>query len=176
MQGLIIIAVAVLCVAALGVLALRRLSARPSSDSLEQQLQPVDLEAFLNLIDPAEDAFLREHLPPRVCATARRMRIRATLAYLAAVSDNVTVISRHAQQALASSDAQIAAQARKLVDASFEFRRLCTSAQVRLRLQLLVPGGGNLLPGFGEHYRALSSSFDYIRLLQSTSKRLASAG
>ena len=41
--------------------------------------EPVDLAAFRNLVDPAEEAYLREHLPPPAFREVERARMpRAT--------------------------------------------------------------------------------------------------
>src|SRR5437868_4033316 len=74
-----------------------------------EKLDAVDLEAFLNLVDPAEELYLKSHLPGKTYAAVRRARIRAILAYLQEVSDNAAIMILHAEQAITAADAGIRA-------------------------------------------------------------------
>jgi hypothetical protein len=48
------------------------------------QIEPIDVEAFRNLVDPAEDDYLRRRLPAAEFRAVRRERLRATAAYIQA--------------------------------------------------------------------------------------------
>ena len=45
-------------------------------------IRPIDIEAFRNLTDPAEDGYLRRRLPPAQFRVVRRERLRAMAAYV----------------------------------------------------------------------------------------------
>ncbi|MGA2347943.1 MAG: hypothetical protein ABSF93_18170 [Candidatus Sulfotelmatobacter sp.] len=56
---------------------------RPASKAdLEAQLEPIDVAAFRNLIDPAEDEYLRRHLSAAQFRKTQRARLRARAAYV----------------------------------------------------------------------------------------------
>ncbi|PYQ43466.1 MAG: hypothetical protein DMG99_06570, partial [Acidobacteria bacterium] len=52
-------------------------SLQVSNTSLAGRIQPLDLEAFRNLTDAAEDEYLRRHLRPADFRRVRRERLRA---------------------------------------------------------------------------------------------------
>src|SRR3984957_8038550 len=79
---------------------------RPASKAaLEAQLEPIDVAAFRNLIDPAEDEYLRRHLSAAQFRVTQRSRLRARAAYVRVASRNAVVLIRMGQTALAASDA-----------------------------------------------------------------------
>ena len=54
----------------------------PADDSQAGHLRPVDIEAFRNLIDPAETEFLKSHLFPNQFRVIQRERLRAAVEYI----------------------------------------------------------------------------------------------
>jgi len=76
---------------------------RPASKAaLEAQLEPIDVAAFRNLIDPAEDEYLRQHLSAAQFRVTQRARLRARAAYVRVARRNAIVLNRMAQTALAT--------------------------------------------------------------------------
>src|SRR5256885_15606334 len=55
---------------------------------LPAKTQVIDLAAFGNLIDPAEEEYLREKLSPPEFRSVQKSRLRAAIAYLNALSAN----------------------------------------------------------------------------------------
>jgi hypothetical protein len=106
---------------------------------LNGALRPIDIEAFRNLINPAEDHYLRRHLPPPQFRTVRRERLRAMAAYVHVVSNNAGVLVRIGEAALASGDAQLAEAAGQLVNDALLLRRNTTVALARIYLALAWP-------------------------------------
>jgi len=53
-----------------------------ASANLRAQIQPIDVEAFRNLVNPTEDDYLRRRLPASHFRQVRRARLRATSAYV----------------------------------------------------------------------------------------------
>src|SRR5580692_8692553 len=86
------------------------------SSSLAVAIQPIDVEAFRNLINPAEDDYLRRRLPPVDFRHVRRERLRAMAAYVQTAAVNAAVLIRVGEAALASGDTRIADAARQLVN------------------------------------------------------------
>ncbi|MFZ0297479.1 MAG: hypothetical protein WAM13_03950, partial [Candidatus Sulfotelmatobacter sp.] len=68
----------------------RSLQARTTP--LAATIHPIDIEAFRNLIDPAEDDYLRRRLPPAQFRVVRRERLYAMAAYVHVVADNAAVL------------------------------------------------------------------------------------
>src|SRR5438270_66024 len=114
--------------------------ARPRSlADLQTQLDIVDTAAFLNLINPAEEVFLRRELPKSAYVQVRRMRIRATLAYISQACANARLLLAYAQHGMASTNVETAALARELATAAFKFQLLAIAARSKLCAQWLFP-------------------------------------
>src|SRR5580698_10404693 len=78
---------------------------RPASRAqLEAQIEPIDVAAFRNLIDPAEDEYLRRHLTAAQFRLTQRSRLRARAAYVRVAGRNAAVLIRMGQAVLAASD------------------------------------------------------------------------
>src|SRR5690349_16525362 len=54
----------------------------------------VDIEAFCNLVDPDEDAFLQSSLPAAEYRVLKRERLLTAIVYVRAVSGNAAVLLR----------------------------------------------------------------------------------
>jgi hypothetical protein len=109
------------------------------SVELNGAIRPIDIEAFRNLINPAEDHYLRRNLPPPQFRMLRRERLRAMAAYVRVVSNNAGVLVRIGETALASGDAQLAEAAGQLVNDALLLRRNTTVALARIYLALAWP-------------------------------------
>jgi hypothetical protein len=83
-------------------------SLQVSNTSLAGRLQPLDLEAFRNLTDAAEDEYLRRRLRPADFRGVRRERLRAVAAYVQVAGRNATLLVRIGQSALTANDPQTA--------------------------------------------------------------------
>jgi hypothetical protein len=110
--------------------------------SLANKIQPIDVEAFRNLIDAAEDDYLRRRLPASEFRLVRRQRLRAMAAYVQTAGRNAAVLVLMGQGALASGDAQTAEAARRLVDNALRLRRNATFALLRIYIALAWPNSG----------------------------------
>jgi len=123
---------------ALGIMVYVAIRSRTRPVDLEKATQAVralDIEAFRNLIDPAEEKFLRDNLPPRQFRAIKRQRGWATLIYLWEAGRASTALAGFGQAAQRSSDPEMAAAGLQLTENAF-----------RLRLQT-VTAGLHLLPG-----------------------------
>jgi hypothetical protein len=136
---------------------------------LTSQIQPIDIEAFRNLVDPAENAYLRHRLTDSEFRAVRRERLRATAAYVQVAGRNAAVLIRIGQAALAASDTQTAEAARQLVDDALLLRRNAAFALLRIYVALVWPHAGFAGAPVLDGYRHLSSSAMRLGRLQNPS-------
>jgi len=122
----------------LGVTVSRGLQVSGSS-SLGSKIEPLDIEAFRNLVDPREDEYLRRRLQPSEFRRVRRDRLLAAAAYIRIAAHNAAVLLTIGQAALASSDAPTVEAAHQLVDNALLLRRNATIAMLRIYAALVWP-------------------------------------
>ena len=105
-----------------------------------EQIRAVDLEAFRNLIDPAEEEYLRENLPAGEFRKIHRERLRAAVEYVSCAKDNAAVLLYIAESARRSQDPAVAEAAAVLVDSAVRLRMYAFLAIPRLYLAMALPG------------------------------------
>jgi hypothetical protein len=110
--------------------------------ALATQIQPIDVEAFRNLVDPAEDHYLRRRLPAAEFRTVQRERLRAMARYVRTAGRNAAVMVRIGQAALAAGDAPTFNAARQLVDSALLLRRNVPFAILKIYIALAWPTSG----------------------------------
>src|SRR5580693_10543987 len=113
---IVLVAIAVLSLGVISRLAVTRKLQTRESAQLAGAIRPIDVEAFRNLINPAEDDYLRRRLPPAQFRVVRRQRLYAMAAYVQVVAENAAVLVRLGQGAVASSDARISGAAQRVVN------------------------------------------------------------
>ncbi len=143
----------------------QNLQLRRNTD-LAVAIRPIDLEAFRNLIDPAEDEYLRRRLPAAQFRAVRRERLRATAAYVQIVAGNAAVLVRAGEAALASGDPRFTDAARKLVNDALLLRRNATLALIRVYVALAWPAYGCAAAHVADRYENLSGSAMLLGRLQ----------
>jgi hypothetical protein len=153
---LVFIAVVTLAVV-FGVAISRGLRARPRSGQA-MQIEPLDVDAFRNLVNPAEDAYLRSRLTGGEFRTARRARLRTLAAYVQAAGRNAAVLIVVSEAAMASPDSQTVEAARQLVNQALLLRRNAFFALVRVYLALAWPSASIATISILEAYGEMSSS------------------
>jgi hypothetical protein len=138
-----------------------------SSDaSLASQIQPIDIVAFRNLIDPGEDAFLRRRLPAGEFRTVQRKRLHAMAAYVQAAGRNAEILVRIGQAAVSSADPHTGAAARQLVNDALWLRRNAAFALMRIYMALAWPNSGLAAASVLDHYQQLNGSAMLLSRLQ----------
>jgi hypothetical protein len=137
-----------------------------SPRNLGASIQPLDIEAFRNLIDSAEDEYLRRRLPSADFRVVRRQRLRAMAAYVQVATRNAAVLIRIGQAALAANDAQTAEAARQLVDQALLLRRNATFALVKIYVAMAWPHSGFAANPVLHGYERLSGSAMLLGRLQ----------
>jgi len=134
--------------------------------SLALAIRPIDVEAFRNLINPAEDDYLRRRLPPAQFRRVRRERLRAMAAYIHVAANNATVLVRVGEAALAGGNVQVAAAAEQLVNNALLLRRNTSVALARIYLALAWPNSGFAVVRVVERYEQLSGAAMLLGRLQ----------
>lgn len=144
------------------------LQTRKSADR-NGAIRPVDIEAFRNLINPAEDEYLRHRLPPSQFRIVRRERLRAMAAYVQLIASNATLLVSVGEAALASGDARLAEAARQLVNDALLLRRNATVALARIYFALAWPNSGFAAIRVADRYEQLSGAAMLLGRLQNPS-------
>jgi hypothetical protein len=158
----LLIVAAVATLASVAGLAVSRALRPASKAELESQIEPIDVAAFRNLIDPAEDEYLRRHLSAAQFRVTQRARLRARAAYVRVASRNAAVLIRMGQTALATSDARAPNEVReaalRLVNDALLLRRNAGFALVRIYADMAWPNRSATTAGLIDRYERLSDS------------------
>jgi hypothetical protein len=162
---ILVIAAAVALVFILGIALSRSLRVSAGTD-LAAQIQPIDVEAFRNLIDPAEEDYLRRRLPPAEFRVVRRRRLRAMAAYVRTAGRNAALLVRMGQAAMAAGDVPTAEAARRLVDNALLLRRNAAFALLRIYIALAWPHSGLAAEPVLRGYETLNGSAMLLGRLQ----------
>jgi len=137
-----------------------------ASVGLAGSVHPIDIEAFRNLANPAEDEYLRRRLPAAEFRVVRRARLRAMAAYVQAAGENAAVLVRVGEAALAKGDPRMVAAAQQLVNNALLLRRNTTLSLARIYLALAWPPSGFAAVRVVERYEQLSGSAMLLGRLQ----------
>jgi hypothetical protein len=134
--------------------------------NLSTSIRPIDIQAFRNLVSPAEDNYLRRHLPPGQFRLLRRERLRAMAAYIQIVAANAAVLINAGEAALATGDPRITDAARQLVNDALLLRRNATIALVRIYFALAWPYSHFAAVKVVDRYEKISGSAMLLGRLQ----------
>ena len=122
---------------------------------LEGRLLQVDLDAFRNIIDPAQDKLLRSHLPAGQFRAMQRKRRRAAIDYVYRTSHNAAILLRLGEAAQKSPDATITAAGEELVSAALATRMYSLMAISQLYVEILLPGVSFSMTNVADQYERL---------------------
>ena len=166
-----ILAITLVVIAAVCLIIILRLAVSRSFQisahaGLAGQIRPIDVEAFRNLADPAEDDFLRRHLPAPEFRRVRRERLRAMCAYIQVAGRNAAALIEIGQAALTSSHAPTAEAAARLVDQALLLRRNAAFALLRIYIALTWPTSGLAAAPILRAYEQLNGSAMLLSRLQ----------
>ena len=120
------------------------------------ELKPLDLDAFLNLVDKGEEDYLRANLPPSAFRKVQRERLRAASEYVSGVAHNAASLMRQGEAARRSSDAATAQAGQRLVDRASQVRLRALLAQAKISFGVLLPGVRLNPAGVVEGYRQVT--------------------
>lgn len=161
----LVIAAALALVLILGLTVSTRLQLSPGS-ALTQRIEPIDIEAFRNLLSPAETAYLRRRLPAGEFRKVQRERLRAAAAYIRVAGRNAAVLIRIGQSALPASDTATAEAARQLVDNALLLRQNATVALLRIYVAMAWPESSLAAAPIVHGYEQLNSRAMLLGRLQ----------
>lgn len=134
------------------------------------RVQPVDLQAFRNLVDPAEELFLRENLSASEFRSIQRERMRAAVEYVKGAAENASLLLQFGQLAVQSADPRIAQAGQQLVDNAARLRLYALLARTKLYVRIAIPQV-NLSPGrLLDGYERLSSLAGNLVAVQEPSR------
>ena len=165
------LAIILVIAAAAALIVILRLAVSPSLQVSNKaraagQIQPIDIEAFRNLADPAEDSYLRRRLPPAEFRRVRRKRLYATAAYVQAVARNAALLIHMGHTGLNSGDPRTAEAARELIADAVLLRRNAAFALVRIYVALAWPTADFAADPILDGYQQLSGSAMLLGRLQ----------
>jgi hypothetical protein len=156
-----LVAVAFFALAILVYVALRSRTRPVDLEKAVQAFRSLDIEAFRNLVDSNEEAFLRNNLPPRKFREIKRQRAWAALIYAWEAGEAAAALARVGQAAQRSSDPQIAASGVQLSENAFRLRLQTIKACLHLLTEILLPDlqSRSLPPLVDQYERAADTLF-----------------
>lgn len=136
------------------------------SNSGSTRIEPIDIDAFRNLIDPAESDYLYRRLPGPAFRHVQRGRLLAAAAYIRVAARNASTLILIGQSALAAHDARTTDAARQLIDGALLLRRNATLALLRIYVAVVWPQTGLSVIPVLSGYERLSSNAMLLGRLQ----------
>jgi hypothetical protein len=130
------------------------------------EVQPLDIDAFRNLADPAEDDYLRARLIPSEYRRVQRLRLRALAAYVQIAGQNAALLVRMGQSALDSVDPRTANAAHELINEALLLRRNAIFAMLRIYIAWTWPNAGFAAASLLSGYQQLAGSAMLLGRLQ----------
>jgi len=149
----------------------------PDLQALEEHTRPVDLAAFRNLIDPAEEDYLRKQLPAGKFRALQRERMRAALEYVRRTAYNGAILLRVGGAARRDPNPEVAAAARALVNDALQLRLNAMRATVVLYGRIAIPGARISVGRVTDLYENLTQGLVRLTRLQdpASATRIAAA-
>jgi hypothetical protein len=164
--AIVLVIAAVLALGIILRLAVKQSLQAKASGGLAVAISPIDIQAFRNLINPAEDDYLRRRLPPAQFRLVRRERLLAMAAYVRVAGRNAAVLVRVGQAALTSGEPRVAEAAHQLVNDALLLRRNSSLALVRIYLALAWPSSDFAALRVVDRYEQLSGAAMLLGRLQ----------
>jgi hypothetical protein len=127
---------------ALGILVYIAIRSRTRQVDLEKAVQAfrsLDIEAFRNLVDSGEEAFLRNNLSPKKFREIKRQRAWAALIYAREAGRAAAALAKIGQAAQQSSDPEIAASGIPVTENAFRLRLQTIGACLHLLTEVVLP-------------------------------------
>ena len=153
---------------ALGILVYIAIRSRTRQVDLEEAVQAfrsLDIEAFRNLVDSGEEAFLRNNLSPKKFREIKRQRAWAALIYAREAGRAAAALAKIGQAAQQSSDPEIAASGIPVTENAFRLRLQTIGACLHLLTEVVLPDlrSPSLPPLVDQYERAAETLFRLSR-------------
>jgi hypothetical protein len=157
MTTFIILAFALILLLVMLAVVHRRKNAHANAlNDLLSQTRAVDIEAFRNLVDPAEERYLREHLSGAEFRSVHRERMFAATEYVRAASHNAAVLMRLGEATRHHADPEIARAGHELVDNATQLRLYSLLALAKLWTAICLPNASLSLASMADRYERVS--------------------
>jgi len=168
MSIVVVIALIILVLVVAGLLMFARAQKKGISnlDELARHTRTVDIQAFQNLIDPAETEFLRRKLAPVQFRIVQRQRTLAAVEYVRAITHNAVILIQLGQVARLAPDPKLAEAARVMVERAAHVRMIATLVMLKLYASSLVPALPFTADQVFRDYRTLTESAVLFTRLQ----------
>jgi hypothetical protein len=127
---------------ALGIVVYVALRSRTRRGDLEKALQAfrsLDIEAFRNLVDADEEAFLRENLSPQKFRAIKRGRAWAAFLYAWEAGGAATTLAEIGHAAQRNPNPQVAASGAQVAESAFRLRLQTMRACLQLLTEVVLP-------------------------------------
>jgi hypothetical protein len=148
-----LVAVAFVALAILVYVAIRRRTRRVDLEKAVQAFRSLDIEAFRNLVDSAEETFLSNNLSPKKFREIKRQRAWAALTYAREAGKAAAALASIGQAAQRSCDPTIAASGVQLAENAFRLRLQTLRASLYLLTDILLPDlQSRALPPVADQY------------------------
>jgi len=164
--AIVLVVAAVLALAAIAKISVAQGLQVSRTANLSEHIRVIDVEAFRNLANPADDEYLRRRLPGAQFRMVRRERLRAMAAYLHIAGSNAAVLVRMGEAAVASGDPRTLEAARELVNEALLLRRNAFLALAKIYIALALPNYGLAAGRVADHYDRLGRSAMLLGRLQ----------
>jgi len=145
--------------------------AKGSLDEVATITRPVDLLAFQNLTDPAEEEFLRARLSRDAFRRVQKERLRAALEYVERAAWNAAVLLR-VGEALRKEEPAVAAVGQEIVNAALRLRLYALLVMALLHVRIWFPGIETSVQQVPARYEELRNQFARVARM----RRPAQAG
>ena len=157
----ILVAVALFALGILVYVAIRSRTRRVDLEKAVQAFRSLDIEAFRNLVDSGEEAFLRNNLSPKKFREIKRQRAWAALIYAWEAGRAAAALAKIGQAAQRSSDPEIAASGVQIAENAFRLRLQTIGACLRLLTEVVLPDlrSPSLPPLVDQYERATETLF-----------------
>lgn len=171
LAAVLIIVSAIVLIAVVGLIT--HLSSRGNVGELQSKLVPIDVNAFRNLLEPSEEAFLRENLAAPTFRQVHRLRMRAAMECAWSASRNAGMLIRIAEAARSDSDPSVVKAAETLIDNATHLRLYAMGALPRFGVSLLLPGVGLAPSRMPEMYESISRQMVILGCLTLPAREVA---
>jgi hypothetical protein len=136
----ILVAIAFVALGILVYVAIRSRTRRVDLEKAVQAFRSLDIEAFRNLVDSGEEAFLRNNLSPKKFREIKRQRAWAALIYAWEAGRAAAALAKIGQATQRSPNPEIAASGVQVAENAFRLRLQTIGACLHLLTEVVLPG------------------------------------
>lgn len=144
-----------------------------SFDDVVEQLQPIDVNAFRNLIDEKEEDYLRAQLETSEFRSIHRERMLAAVEYVWGAARNAGILIHLAEAVQHDPDPAVASAALSLLENASKLRLYALRVVPQLWLSMLIPGLRLTPLSVAESYDAVAREVVILGCLRSSSRKVS---